>query len=269
MRSHQQGSRDRANGESRMKDQFVFRHARPSARPSSPNFSSGPCKKHPGWDISRLSTTLLGRSHRSHLGKLRLAGAIKRSCQLLRVPDDWVVGIVPGSATGAIEFALWNLLGVRDVDVIVSDGFSAYWADDIISLMGRRARIHKGSGRSFPRTSDVHDENDLVLVYNGTGNGICVKDLDWMTKGRQGLVIADAASAAFAMPLDFTKLDAVTWSWQKGLGSEAGHGMIAFGPRALERASFKASKSIRPKLLNFCKADGSALLNLFEGHTIS
>ncbi|WP_205836896.1 PLP-dependent aminotransferase family protein [Neorhizobium alkalisoli] len=252
-----------------MNDQSGFRRRRPSARPSSPNFSSGPCKKHPGWDISRLSTTLLGRSHRSRSGKLRLAGAITRSCQLLGVPDDWVVGIVPGSATGAIEFALWNLLGQRDVDVIVSDGFSAYWADDIAGLMGHRARVHKGTGRGFPPTSDVRDENDVVLVYNGTGNGVCVKDLDWVTNGRDGLVIADAASAAFAMPLDFTKLDAVTWSWQKGLGSEAGHGMIAFGPRALNRATSNISKSIRPKLLNFCKADGGALHNLFEGHTIS
>lgn len=252
-----------------MNDQSGFRHARPSARPSCPNFSSGPCKKHPGWDISRLSTVLLGRSHRSHSGKLRLAGAIKRSCQLLGLPDDWVVGIVPGSATGAIEFAIWNLLGPRDVDVMVSDGFSAYWAEDITSLMGGRALIHKGTGRGFPRTSKVRDENDLVLVYNGTGNGVCVKNLDWVTQDREGLVIADAASAAFSMPLDFNKLDAVTWSWQKGLGSEAGHGMIAFGPRALERAMFNTSRSFRPKLLNFCKADGSALLNLFEGHTIS
>lgn len=252
-----------------MNDQSGFRRARPSARPSSPNFSSGPCKKHPGWDISRLSTTLLGRSHRSHSGKLRLAGAIRRSCHLLGVPDDWVVGIVPGSATGAIEFAIWNLLGPRNVDVIVSDGFSSYWADDITGLMGDSALIHKGTGRSFPRTAAVCDESDLVLVYNGTGNGVCVKDLDWVTIDRQGLVIADAASAAFAMPLDFTKLDAVTWSWQKGLGSEAGHGMIALGPRALERATLNASRSIRPKLLNFCKADGSALHNLFEGHTIS
>ncbi|MBL4801204.1 MAG: phosphoserine transaminase [Emcibacter sp.] len=242
---------------------------RPRVRPSSPNFSSGPCKKHPGWDISHLSTELLGRSHRSKSGKQRLSGAIKRSCQLLNIPDDWMVGIVPGSGTGAIEFAIWNLLGQRDVDVIVSDGFSGYWADDITRIMGQRVMIHTGTGRSFPNTSDVKDENDLVLVYNGTGNGVCVKDLDWVIEGREGLVIADAASAAFSMHLDFTKLDAITWSWQKGLGSEAGQGMIAFGPRALKRATSRTAKSPGPKLLNFCKADGTALYNLFDGHTIS
>lgn len=252
-----------------MNDHLRFSSARPSAYPSSPNFSSGPCKKHPGWELGRLSPDLLGRSHRSSAGKRRLAEAIDRSCRLLGLPEDWVVGIVPGSGTGAIEFALWNLLGPCDVDVIVSDGFSAYWADDIQRIMPGRSRIHKGTGRSFPDTSCVSDATDVVLVYNGTGNGICVRNLDWLTQGRPGLVIADCASAAYSMPLDFARLDAVTWSWQKGLGSEAGHGMIAFGPRALARASSGLAQTPRPKLLNFRKADGTALHNLFEGHTIS
>jgi phosphoserine aminotransferase len=252
-----------------MNDYTDFHCAKPAERPGSPNFSSGPCTKHPGWDIKHLSTQLLGRSHRSTLGKRRLSEAIRRSCELLGVPNDWVVGIVPGSATGAIEFAIWNLLGPRHVDVIVSDGFSSYWAEDVVKLMGRRATIHKGTGRKFPHPPDLKDDHDVVLVYNGTGNGVRVQNLDWVGENRHGLIIADAASAAFSMPLDFTKLDAVTWSWQKGLGSEAGHGMIAFGPAALTRATSNKHGFPRPKLLNFCMTDGTALHNLFDGHTIS
>jgi len=243
---------------------------KPLVRPASPNFSSGPCAKFPGWDINRLSTDLLGRSHRSPSGKARLSSAIKRSGKLLGVPDDWTIGIVPGSGTGAIEFALWNLLGSRNVDVMISDGFSSYWANDITQIVGEEHTfLHQGCGQSFPDTSLVDDSNDLVLVYNGTGNGVCVKSLDWIKPGRAGLVIVDAASAAFSMQFDFSKLDVLTWSWQKSLGSEAGHGMIAFSPKARARAGTKIGTPPTPKLLNFCKADGTILNNLFEGHTIS
>jgi phosphoserine aminotransferase len=248
-----------------MTDQSGLHFRRPAERPACPNFSSGPCKKHPGWALSHLRTDLLGRSHRSSAGLRRLSDAIRRSCRLLGLPSDWVVGIVPGSGTGAIEFALWNLLGPLDVDVIVSDGFSGYWAHDVRQIMGSRLHVRRG----LPAQVGARAAHDTVLVYNGTGNGVCIHDLRWIPDPRDGLVIADATSAAFAIPLDFSKLDAITWSWQKGLGSEAGQGMVAFGPRALERARTCTPAAARPKLLNFRKADGSALHNLFQGHTIS
>lgn len=241
----------------------------PARRPVCPNFSSGPCKKHPGWDVTKLPTELMGRSHRSRSGKKRLSEAIARSRRLLGLPEEWVLAIVPGSGTGAIEFALWNLLGPRDVDVLKSDGFSGYWAHDVRQMVSRPVTVHEGGGTRFPDTSGVRPENDVVFVYNGTGNGVWAGNLDWIADDMEGLVIADAASAAFAIPLEFNKLDAVTWSWPKGLGSEAGHGMVALGPRALRRALDFAPQSVGPKLLSFCKADGTALLNLFDGHTIS
>ena len=240
-------------------------YPKPAMLPSSPHFSSGPCKKHPGWSLDQMSIDLPGRSHRGRKCKRRLAEAIERSHRLLGLPDDWVVGIVPGSGTGAIEFALLNLLGPKDVDVIVSDGFSAYWANDICQIMGQSTFVHK-----VPfDLSKIHPNRDTVLVYNGTGNGFCFNNLDWVSDDREGLVIADAASAAFAMPMDFENLDVVTWSWQKGLGSEAGHGMVAFSPRALARAVATRPVTLRPKVMDLRKTDGTVLMNLFAGHTIS
>ncbi len=242
---------------------------KPLMHPNSPHFSSGPCKKFPGWSIEKFSTNFAGRSHRGRDLKRRLNSAIERSCSLLGVPKDWKVGIIPGSSTGAFETALWNLLGSCPVDVLVSDDFSAHWARDISGLMGENTFVHDAKIGKFPDTHHIADDNDVVFVYNGTSSGVCVPDLEWINDNRKGLVFCDAASAAFAMDIDFTKLDVVCWSWQKALGSEAAHGMLALSPKAQARImDHKADWSV-PKLFKLTDKNGCILDNLFKGHTIS
>jgi phosphoserine aminotransferase len=241
----------------------------PRTRPADPRFSSGPCRKHPGWSLDRLAPDCVGRSHRSRDGKRGLAAAIDRSRQLLGLPDDWLVAIVPGSATGAFEMAMWALLGPRDIDVLVSDGFSRHWAREASALTDAQTTVHSAECGAFPGTGAVDPDRDLVFVYNGTSTGACVRDLDWLDPERGGLVLCDAASAAFAMPIDFDKLDVVTWSWQKALGGEGSHGMLALGPKAQRRANLRCGNRTTPKLLRLADGGGAFLHSLFDGHTIS
>ncbi len=243
-------------------------HAQPRARPEDPRFSSGPCNKYPGWDISHLNTDFLGRSHRAKLPKHRLADAIEKSHRLLQLPDDWKLGIVPGSDTGAFEMAIWSLLGSRPVDALVWESFSSDWAKDLQALGFAGLNVIEADYGELPDLSRVSPEHDLVTVYNGTTSGVCLPDLDWLGAEREGLVLCDATSAAYAMPMDFSKLDVVTWSWQKVLGSEGAHGMLALGPRAVERLESIRPLFPLPKIFQLSK-NGKLIEDIFEGATIN
>jgi phosphoserine aminotransferase len=241
---------------------------KPSVRPMDARFSSGPCKKHPGWDVSKLNTSWLGRSHRAKNPKQRLKLAIDRSHELLGLPDDWRVGIVPASDTGAFEMAMWSMLGQRPVDALVWDSFSNDWAKDLKTLGIDQLTIHEAEYGLLPDLSVINPANDMVFVYNGTTAGVRVPDLDWISDERQGLVLCDATSAAYAMPLDFNKLDVVTWSWQKVLGSEAAHGMLALSPRAVERLEQYSPDRPIPKIFKLTKND-VLIEGIFCGATIN
>ena len=327
---------------------------RPDIRPADPRFSCGPCKKHPGWDVSHLNLESLGRNHRGKATKQRLTDAITRSHQLLGLPDDWKLGIVPGSDTGAFEMAIWSLLGSRPVDVIAWEAFSGDWVTDLKQLNFDNTRtfvsaygempdlaelnsahdivtVYNGttsgvrlphldwvdadreglvlcdatsaafampmdviaweafSGdwvtdlkqlnfdntRTFvsaygemPDLAELNSAHDIVTVYNGTTSGVRLPHLDWVDADREGLVLCDATSAAFAMPMDFSKLDVVTWSWQKVLGGEAAHGMLALSPRAIERLETTTPVYPLPKLFRLTK-NGKLIDAIFTGGTIN
>jgi phosphoserine aminotransferase len=240
----------------------------PSVRPADARFSSGPCKKYPGWDISHLNTEYLGRSHRAKLPKQRLRDAIDKSHRLLGLPDDWKLGIVPGSDTGAFEIAMWSLLGSRPVDALVWESFSSDWSKDLQALGIEPLNLYKAEYGELPDLAQVNAAHDLVMVYNGTTSGVCLPDLDWLDGGREGLVLCDATSAAYAMPMDFSKLDVVTWSWQKVLGSEGAHGMLALSPRAVRRLESTSPRFPLPKLFRLTKA-GKLIDGIFSGATIN
>ena len=241
---------------------------RPSVRPADPRFSSGPCKKYPGWDISHLNTEFLGRSHRAKLPKQRLADAISRSHALLELPSDWRLGIVPGSDTGAFEIALWSLLGSKPVDALVWESFSSDWSKDLQAFGIDALNLYTAEYGDLPDLGAVNDAHDLVMVYNGTTSGVCLPDLDWLPAERDGLVLCDATSAAYAMPMDFSKLDVVTWSWQKVLGSEGAHGMLALSPKAVARLESTTPKFPLPKLFRLTKGE-QLIEGIFKGATIN
>lgn len=240
----------------------------PAIKPVDPRFSSGPCRKHPGWNLSSLDTSYLGRSHRAKEPKQRLQSAIIRSANLLGLPPHWQLAIVPGSDTGAVEMALWSLIGPRAVDVFAWDAFSTDWATDLTALEPPDLRIHRAEPGQISALHLADSDADIVFAYNGTTTGVRVPDLDWIADERAGLVICDATSAAFAMELDFSKLDVVTWSWQKVLGGEAAHGMLALSPRAVDRIENMPSPRALPKLFTLSKKNK---LNdaLFSGSTIN
>jgi len=242
--------------------------AKPRLRPHDARFSSGPCKKFPGWDVTCLNTDFLGRSHRAKIPKTRLSSAIDRSHAMLGLPNDWKLGIVPGSDTGALEIALWSMLGERPVDVLVWDSFSSDWAKDLNTLELPDLTVFEAEYGQLPDLSQTRPDHDLVFVYNGTTSGVRLPDLDWLSSERTGLRICDATSAAFAMPINFNKLDVVTWSWQKVLGSEAAHGMLALSPRAVQRLeSYKPAWPL-PKLFQLTK-NGKLIEGIFSGATIN
>ncbi|HKA30473.1 MAG TPA: phosphoserine aminotransferase, partial [Candidatus Binatia bacterium] len=191
---------------------------KPARRPQRPEFSSGPCAKRPGWSLSVLDGALLGRSHRAGPAKARLQAVIERSRALLGIPGDWKVGIVPGSDTGAIEMAMWSLLGSRPVDVLAWESFGQEWAVDATEQLHLDARVLSAPYGALPDLAAVDFTHDVVFPWNGTTSGVCVPDAAWIRADRAGLVLCDATSAVFAMPVDFGKLDVVTWSWQKVLG---------------------------------------------------
>ncbi|MGC8477558.1 MAG: phosphoserine transaminase [Acetobacteraceae bacterium] len=242
---------------------------RPDSRPANPHFSSGPCAKRPGWSVTALAGAFLGRSHRAAEGKARLNEVILRSRAILGIPDDWRVGIVPASDTGAVELALWSLLGARGVDVLAHESFSAGWASDILKqLKLPDARVLEAPYGRLPELTAVDFSRDVVLAWNGTTSGVRYPDGAWIPADRQGLVIADATSATFAMALPYDKLDVVTWSWQKVLGGEAAHGMLALSPRALARLeSFTPSRPL-PKIFRLTKG-GALIEGIFKGETIN
>jgi phosphoserine aminotransferase len=241
----------------------------PEIRPANPDFSSGPCAKRPGFTLSALSGALLGRSHRAKQPKARLAEVIERSRKILRMPADWKLGIVPASDTGAVEMALWSLLGARGVDILSFESFSAGWANDVIKqLKLQDARVLEAPYGRLPDLGAVDFSRDVVFTWNGTTSGVRVPNGDWIAADRQGLTICDATSAAFAMALPWDKLDVVTWSWQKVLGGEGGHGMLALSPRAVERLlTYKPAWPL-PKIFRLTSG-GKLIEGVFKGETIN
>lgn len=242
---------------------------KPNTRPQNPNFGSGPCAKRPGWSLAVLAGAMLGRSHRAAAPKAKLADIIDRSHALLGMPADWRVAIVPGSDTGAVEMAMWSLLGPRPVDVLSFETFSTTWAVDAMKqLRIPGTRVLEAPFGSVPDLSQVNPAHDLVLAWNGTTSGARMPNGDFIADDREGLVICDATSAAFAMDLPWPKLDAVTWSWQKALGGEAAHGMLALSPRAVTRLESHVPTWPMPKVFRLT-AGGKLNEGLFRGETIN
>lgn len=242
---------------------------KPTQRPDNPHFSSGPCSKRPGFSINALENALLGRSHRSKEGKARLAEIIQRSRELLGMPDDWRLAIVPASDTGAMEMAMWTMLGERGVDVLAWESFGKGWLTDITQqLKLDDVRSFEADYGELPDLAAVDCDRDVILTWNGTTSGVRVPDGDWIPIDRKGLVFADATSAAFAMQLPFDRLDVVTWSWQKVLGGEAAHGMLALGPRAAERLNTFQPDRPLPKIFRLTKK-GALSEGVFAGSTIN
>lgn len=241
----------------------------PKVRPLNPCFSSGPCAKRPGWSVSVLSEALVGRSHRSAPARARLNEVIVRSRRILGIPEEWRVGIVPASDTGAVEMALWSMLGERPVDVLAFESFSAQWAYDIIEqIKPHNARVFQADYGSLPNLSAVNWAHDVVLTWNGTTSGVCFPGAESIPAQHEGLVICDATSAAFAMDLPWERLDVVTWSWQKALGGEAAHGMIALSPRAVARLVTYVPPRGLPKIFRMTSAN-VLIEGLFQGDTIN
>jgi phosphoserine aminotransferase len=241
----------------------------PSVRPLVPHFSSGPCAKRPGWSLQALTDAVLGRSHRAKIGKAKLKRAIDLTREILRVPGDYRIGIVPASDTGAVEMALWSLLGPRPVTVLAWESFGEGWVTDITKQLKLKdvTALKAGYGE-LPDLSKVDWSNDVVFTWNGTTSGVRVPDAAWIAADRQGLSICDATSAAFAQPLDYAKLDVVTLSWQKVLGGEAAHGMLMLSPRAVERLKTYTPPWPLPKIFRMTNG-GKLIEGIFEGETIN
>ena len=242
---------------------------RPALRPANPRFSTGPTAKRPGWSPEILKNALVGRSHRSKPGKVRLKRAIDLTRELLNVPAGFRIGVVPASDTGAVEMALWSLLGARGVDVLAWESFGEGWVTDIVKqLKLKEARVLKAPYGELPDLSQVDFSRDVVFTWNGTTSGVRVPNGDWIKADRAGLTICDATSAAFAQALPFDKLDVVTFSWQKVLGGEAAHGMLILSPRAVERLESHTPAWPMPKLFRMTKG-GKLNEAIFEGETIN
>jgi phosphoserine aminotransferase len=242
---------------------------KPSERPRVAHFSSGPCAKRPGWALSALSDACVARSHRSKPGKSKLAEVIELSRAVLGMPADYRLGIVPGSDTGAVEMALWSLLGARGVDVLSWEAFGKGWVADVAQqLRLADLRVFDAPYGALPDLTAVDGARDIVFTWNGTTSGVCLPDGDWIPQDRQGLAICDATSAAFAVALPWQRLDVVTWSWQKVLGGEGGHGMIALSPRAVARLESHVPAWPVPKLFQLAKG-GKLIEGIFKGETIN
>jgi phosphoserine aminotransferase len=240
----------------------------PGVRPACPHFSSGPCAKRPGWSLQALTDALLGRSHRSKVGKAKLKRAIDLTREILGVPADYRVGIVPASDTGAVEMALWSLLGQRGVTMLAWESFGEGWVSDVLKELKLAAKVIKAPYGALPDLRQVDFATDVVFTWNGTTSGVRVPNADWIAADRPGLTICDATSACFAQALDFAKLDVVTLSWQKVLGGEAAHGMIILSPRAVERLESHKPAWPLPKIFRLTKG-GKLNEAIFEGETIN
>src|SRR6187455_3372260 len=241
----------------------------PGVRPAAPHFSSGPCAKRPGWTLEALKDAFLGRSHRAKGGKAKLKRAIEETRAVLEVPADYLIGIVPASDTGAVEMAMWSMLGARPVTVIAWESFGEGWVTDVAKqLKLKDVTVVKAPYGKLPDLSKVEPKSDIVFTWNGTTSGVRVPNADWIKADRQGLTICDATSAAFAQPLDWAKLDVVTFSWQKALGGEAAHGMLVLSPRAVARLESYTPAWPLPKIFRMTKG-GKLNEGIFEGETIN
>ncbi|MCZ2158829.1 phosphoserine transaminase [Bartonella sp. 220] len=242
---------------------------KPSCRPNNPNFSSGPCSKRPGWTLEVLKNALVGRSHRSREAALRLAEVVDLTREILEVPSDYRIGIVPASDTGAVEMSLWSLLGERGVDMAAWESFGSGWIADVVEqLKLSDVRLFEAPYGELPDLTQIDFDRDVVFTWNGTTSGVCVPNADFIPDKRTGLTICDATSAAFAQNLDFSKLDVVTFSWQKVLGGEAAHGMLILSPRAVERLENYVPAWPMPQIFCMTK-DGKLIENIFRGVTIN
>ncbi len=242
---------------------------KPTVAPRRPEFSSGPCAKRPGWSVDALKDAQLGRSHRAKPGKAKLKYAIDKTREILGVPADYRIGIVPASDTGAVEMALWSLLGARPVDMLAWESFGAGWVTDVAKqLKLEKVRVFDAPYGELPDLDAVDPDHDVVFTWNGTTSGVKVSAADWISDDRKGLTICDATSAAFAMDLPFEKLDVVTYSWQKVLGGEAAHGMLILSPRAVERLESYTPAWPLPKIFRLTKG-GKLIEGIFVGETIN
>ena len=242
---------------------------KPGVRPAVPHFSSGPCAKRPGWSLQTLTDAVLGRSHRSKIGKAKLKRAIDLTREVLEVPANYRIGIVPASDTGAVELALWSLLGPRPVTMLAWESFGEGWVSDVAKeLKLKDVTTIKSPYGELPDLSKVDSATDIVFTWNGTTSGVRVPDANWIAADRKGLTICDATSAAFAQNLDFTKLDVVTFSWQKAMGGEAAHGMLILSPRAVERLETHKPAWPLPKIFRLTKG-GKINEGVFEGETLN
>ena len=243
--------------------------AKPGSKPNVPHFSSGPCAKRPGWTPENLKNAALGRSHRAKIGKAKLKLAIDLTREVLEVPADYRIGIVPASDTGAVEMALWSLLGPRPVTTIAWESFGDGWVTDIVKQLKLKDVVKLSAGYGeLPDLTQVDKNSDVVFTWNGTTSGVRVPNADWIAADREGLTICDATSAAFAQPLDWAKLDVVTFSWQKALGGEAAHGMLVLSPRAVERLETYKPAWPLPKIFRMTKG-GKLNEGIFVGETIN
>ena len=243
--------------------------SKPTVKPKSAYFSSGPCKKRPGWNVTKFDTDTLGRSHRAKPAKEKLLQVIEHSKKILNLPENYHVGILAGSDTGAVEAAMWNLLGENGVEVLAWESFGLDWAKTITDqLKIKDANVHKADYGLLPDLSKIDFNKDVLFNWNGTTSGVRVPDANWIPEDRKGLVICDATSAVFAMDMDFAKLDVITWSWQKVLGGEGAHGMIALSPKAVERLeSYQPTWPI-PKIYRLT-SKGKLAADIFKGATIN
>jgi phosphoserine aminotransferase len=243
--------------------------AMPAVRPSVPHFSSGPCAKRPGWSPQNLNGAFLGRSHRAKPGKAKLKRAIELTREVLEVPADYKIGIVPASDTGAVEMALWSLLGPRPVTLLAWESFGEGWVNDVVKELKLKdvTSLKAGYG-ALPDLGKVDPASDVVFTWNGTTSGVRVPNADWITADRSGLTICDATSAAFAQPLEWSKLDVVAFSWQKALGGEAAHGMLILSPRAVARLESYTPPWPLPKIFRMTKG-GKLIDGIFQGETIN
>jgi len=245
-----------------------LRRAPPTTKPKRPFFSSGPCAKPPGWAPQSLDISALGRSHRGTVGKAKLAEAIERTHTLLRLPADYKLGIVPASDTGAMELALWSLLGTRPVTMLAWESFGAGWVTDVAKQLRLDADIRTAGYGEIADLSGIDPANDIVFTWNGTTSGVRVPNADWIADHRTGLSICDATSAAFAQPIDWAKIDVGTFSWQKALGGEAAHGMLVLSPRAVGRLEREPAPRPLPKIFRLTKG-GKLIDGIFKGETIN
>jgi phosphoserine aminotransferase len=242
--------------------------SRPAARPARPSFSSGPCPKPPGWSLDRIDARALGRSHRSALGKGRLEHAIERTRALLELPTDYKLGIVPASDTGAMEMAMWSLLGSRPVTMLAWESFGAGWVTDVAKQLKLDAEVRAADYGGICDLDGIDPASDVVFTWNGTTSGVRVPNADWIAVDRSGLTLCDATSAAFAQPIDWAKVDVGTFSWQKALGGEAAHGMLVLSPRAVERLESAPPPRPLPKIFRLTK-NGKLIDGIFKGETIN